>query len=418
MDKLIKRVFGVNELSALLIGELNKPLLMQPTMISETVKSLLTMSTLNNASINDNGDSSVQVNRLTKAGAVVLDISGALVDREMSVPCAASPVSYEGIRFELDRALKAEVRPKHIIARFNSGGGMASGMMELASTVVSLKKENPDVKFHAVIDSSCYSAAFGLAAAFGDIWIPKTGGAGSVGVVLRHVDESKALRKAGIKTNFIYAGKKKVLGNSSNPLSDSDLTSLQSEVDVLYDMFVESVATSLRISVKSVRDTEAGTFMGQDAIDVGFAHNLGTFKDLCESLLNDDNEVSKMDKEGRNVTQAKLDAAHVELKVQREAMVLNENLLAKKTKKAKKAAKKEKAATAHKVALTELIDLSNISASVGAAIIASAPSLSNAKTIITELTSSNSEISYTQRENELKDAQCEWDENLNIKGGT
>jgi len=49
-------------------------------------------------------------------------------------------------------------------------------------------------------------------------------------------------------------------------------------------LFTATVARNLGLSVDDVKKTEAGTFHGEEAIEVGFAHKVGTFDQLLSSL--------------------------------------------------------------------------------------------------------------------------------------
>ena len=399
-DKLIARVLGRNDLSVLLTTELHKPLFINPSMISATVKSLLQVNTDKVKTDRGGNTSSINSYFIDDNKGLVFEINGALVDREMSTPCAVSPASYEALLYGVESALNAEHKPEYIIGRFDSHGGMAAGMLETASAINQLRKDNPDTKFYASIDSSCYSAAFGLAVAFGEIWIPSTGGAGSVGVVRRHVDTSEAEKKEGLQTKYIYAGKKKVLGNPSVPLSDSDLSELQTEINTLYDMFTSSVAEMLDCSVSSVKETEAACYMGQSAIDVGFAHKLGTFKELKTFLSNTSTgEIDTV------TTQAELDAKAAEL------AKLESDLLAATAKlEAEKSAELE--AAAHTAELTKLITLAGLTGAAANVILSTNPTLENAKIMITEMTKTNHDINYAKREAAQKKAVDEWADNV------
>lgn len=47
------------------------------------------------------------------------------------------------------------------------------------------------------------------------------------------------------------------------------------------------------MTVADVRETQAGTFHGKKAIDAGFAHRLGTFDDVLQSLFDDEEQISE-----------------------------------------------------------------------------------------------------------------------------
>lgn len=132
----------------------------------------------------------------------------------------------------------------------------------------------------AVVNGMACSAAYAIASGARRIVSTPTGVSGSIGVVLLHVDYSKALDKAGVTPTFIFAGARKVDGNPYEPLSKGVKSNLQDEVDRFYDLFVSTVAQGRKgLTEKAIRGTEARTFIGQAAKDAGLVDDIGTFED-------------------------------------------------------------------------------------------------------------------------------------------
>ena len=280
-----------NNFLAELHTKISKPLFVQPQLGKSLIDSYLRMGNVEQAHSDSDGvGSSLDVT--IQEGIAVMDISGALVDREMSVPCARSPVSYEAIKMEMESLLDNS-NLTTIIARLDSPGGVASQNMDLSDFIYESRGKGK--KLIAVVDDMAYSAGYSIASAFDEIWITRTGGVGSVGVVSYHEDHSEYLKKQGIKVEYIYAGNKKVFGNPAEPLSKDARADYQHEVTRLYDIFTETVARNLNMSVEDIRATEAGTFHGNDAIKAGFAHKLGTFDDVLQSILEEEQTIDNKD---------------------------------------------------------------------------------------------------------------------------
>ena len=64
---------------------------------------------------------------------------------------------------------------------------------------------------------------------------------GSVGVVLMHREVSRALDNAGVKVNIITAGHYKAAGNMAEPLSGEMRAYIQSNIDSVYELFLQAV---------------------------------------------------------------------------------------------------------------------------------------------------------------------------------
>ena len=199
-------------------------------------------------------------------GNAIIPIHGLLINR-----FSGSYGFVTGYNFIRKQALAASADPdvKTIIYDVNSNGGTVAGCEETADLIYGLNAAQGGKPSVAVVDANCYSAAYMLASQADHIAITPSGGAGSVGVVMMHVDVSKALEDFGVKVTFIHAGEHKVDGNMFEPLSDEVKADLQAEVDAAYDTFVAKVARGRSISDEDVRETEARAYGAQDALALG-----------------------------------------------------------------------------------------------------------------------------------------------------
>jgi len=220
-------------------------------------------------------------------GIAIINVTGALVAHDIIVPCEESPVSYERIKAELIDAID-DSSIEAIVIRLDTPGGEAAQNCDLSDFIFEQRGKKPII---GCVDDAAYSAGFAIASACDQIWITRTGGVGSVGVVSYHLDQSEFNKKVGVKIEFIHAGQRKVDGHPHAPLTDEARDRFQAEVTRLYDLFCETVARNLGMSVEAVKATEATTYHGQQAIDAGFAHKLGTFDDVIDALLSDQNMI-------------------------------------------------------------------------------------------------------------------------------
>jgi capsid assembly protease len=162
----------------------------------------------------------------------------------------------------------------------DSPGGEVSGMFNTADFLSSLRGRVP---IAAIVDDSCYSAAFALASAADRIFVTRTGGTGSIGVFAAHVDYSKLLENEGVAVTYVYSGDKKIEGNSTQPLSNSARGEMQREVDRLRGMFAGLVARNRGVSEESILGTEAGVFMAGDGVPL-LADEVGSVDDALDYL--------------------------------------------------------------------------------------------------------------------------------------
>lgn len=216
----------------------------------------------------------------TAEGAAVISVLGSLVNRGAWLGASSGVTSYEGIKFQLQAAVR-DPKVKGIILDIASPGGEAIGASDAAAAVRAAAAEKPVV---AVVNGMAASAAYWLASGARGIVISEDGVAGSIGVVLLHADFSRALDKAGISPTFIFAGAHKVDANPYEPLGKEVRADLQAEIDTLYGMFTAGVAQGRRLSVDAVRRTEARTYIGSAAVAAGLADAVGTFETALAEL--------------------------------------------------------------------------------------------------------------------------------------
>lgn len=194
-------------------------------------------------------------------GNAVIPVHGSLINRYSWSWSWAT--GYNFIRSQLDAA-NADPDVKRIILDVNSYGGTVAGCPETAEAVA--KSGKPVL---AMVDDSCFSAAYYVASQASRINVVPSGRAGSVGVVLMHMDVSKALEDYGIKVTLLHAGEHKVDGNPYEPLSDAVKAELQADIDACYDQFVATVAKGRKLDEKVVRDTEARCYRAEEALALG-----------------------------------------------------------------------------------------------------------------------------------------------------
>ncbi len=206
-------------------------------------------------------------------GLGVIGIYGPLMHRvlEMEFP-SGGPTTYADIRRAFDLAM-VDDEVQGIVLDIDSPGGEANGVFDLADHIRQARGVKPVT---AVVNESAFSAAYLLASAADRIVLPRTGGAGSIGVIATHADFSRAEDQAGITVTHVYAGARKADFSPHQPLTPEALTVLQGLVDDTYTMFVDTVARNRGMTAKAVRETEAGIFEGKKAVAAKLADEVAS----------------------------------------------------------------------------------------------------------------------------------------------
>ncbi|MBI4890509.1 MAG: S49 family peptidase [Acidobacteria bacterium] len=216
----------------------------------------------------------------TDAGVAIIEVAGSLVNRASGMVAQSGLTSYEQLGSEiLDAATDPLV--KGILLRFDSYGGEANGAWDVASLIEEAARIKP---VWASVDDWALSAGYLLASATDRIWVTRTGGVGSVGIIAMHLDQSGWDAANGLRYTTLFAGDRKNDFNPHEPLSEGARDVLVTEVDRLYGMFVDAVARRRSVSATTVRGTEAGILYGEDALSRGFADRIGTFREALAAM--------------------------------------------------------------------------------------------------------------------------------------
>jgi signal peptide peptidase SppA len=216
-------------------------------------------------------------------GVAVVDIAGVISKKMNLFSDISGGVSTQLIGRAVNQALQ-DPSVRAILLNIDSPGGAVDGTQELAKQIFAARAQKPIV---AYTDGMMASAAYWIGAAAEQIYISgDTTEVGSIGVVATHVDVSKFQEASGIKTTEIVAGKFKRVASSYAPLSDMGRATIQEQVDHVYSVFVQDVATFRGVSPETVvKDMADGRiFIGRQAIEHGLVNGQRSLDALITEL--------------------------------------------------------------------------------------------------------------------------------------
>jgi len=217
---------------------------------------------------------------LTPGGVAIIAARGVLMQRNYWYSSYFGWGSYEGVGLAVDHAL-ANDAVRAILLDIDSPGGTVAGCFDCADKIRAAAQTKP---LWAVANEAAYSGAYALASGAGRLYLPRSAGVGSIGVIKTHIDQSQANQKRGLAVTEIHAGAHKVDGSPNRPLSERARTAAQDEVGRLHELFCATVAAGRGLTPQAVAATEAACFMGQAAIDAGLADALGAFETALADL--------------------------------------------------------------------------------------------------------------------------------------
>lgn len=178
----------------------------------------------------------------------------------------------------------ADPKIKGIIVHVDSPGGAVIGTPGAASAVYQARGIKPII---TLVDGAMASAGAWVGTAADQVFISSSvDQTGSIGVAMRHVDKSKLQQKEGVVVTDIFAGKYKRIASENTPLTESGRDYLQNQVDKLYEIIVQDIATHRGVAVEKVlADMADGKiFIGQQGIEAGLVDGYSSLDELVSEV--------------------------------------------------------------------------------------------------------------------------------------
>jgi signal peptide peptidase SppA len=213
-------------------------------------------------------------------GVAIIPIHGMLTKSASFFSSFMEMTSYDDIEDAIGVALE-DPEVKSILLDVDSPGGEVSGLFDLVDFIYESRETKP---IYAIANDYAFSVAYAIASAASKIFVNRTSGVGSIGVIASHVDVSEFDKKEGIKYTTIFAGDKKNDLSPHEPISNEAIFDLQKEVDRLYGMFVATVARNRNVSIAQIKATQAALYYGADALSLGLADEVANFN-RCLSII-------------------------------------------------------------------------------------------------------------------------------------
>lgn len=213
-------------------------------------------------------------------GVAIFNVFGSLVHRGGFMSSLSGLTSFTQLSSDFNRALKSS-EVHSILMVVDSPGGEVSGAFDFADQVFQARGEKPII---ALVEDLAASAGFLIASAADEVVNTQTGIVGSVGIITVHVDRTEQNAMNGLKVSHIFRGDRKTDGSPDLPLSEEARTAIQNRIDTTFRHFVNVVARNRSMSPEAVVDTQAGLFIGEEGVEIGFADRVGSMQDVLNDL--------------------------------------------------------------------------------------------------------------------------------------
>ena len=174
---------------------------------------------------------------------------------------------------------------KGIVLLINSPGGspVQAGIIHDEIRRLRAHHEKP---IHAVVEESCASAAYYIAAATDQIYVDKASIVGSIGVLMDGFGFTGLMDKLGIERRLMTAGENKGFLDPFSPQSDAQRRHAQAMLDQIHRQFIDSVRQGRGERLKEVPGLFSGLFWtGQQAVELGLADHLGSLDFVAREVF-------------------------------------------------------------------------------------------------------------------------------------
>lgn len=217
---------------------------------------------------------------LSRRGPVALiDVSGPIFRYADVFTEVSAATSTETIATDFNAAMN-DPTVGAVIFTFDSPGGQASGINELANMIHDARGGKP---IGAYIGGMAGSAAYWIASAvdLGLLWIDATGFAGSIGARV-------SAKKPSAQSSSVEVVSQKSPKKAFDPTTEDGRAELQKQANDLAQVFIDTVARNRGVPSATVEaDFGQGRMvMGQEAVDAGLADQVGSLESMIATLKN------------------------------------------------------------------------------------------------------------------------------------
>jgi protease-4 len=141
-------------------------------------------------------------------------------------------------------------------------------------------------KVYAVVEETCASAAYYIAAAADDIYVDKASLVGSIGVLMDGFGFTGLMDKLGIERRLMTAGQNKAMLDPFSPQDPAQKAYLQSMLEEIHQQFIAVVKKGRGDRLKESPDTFSGlVWSGQQAVNIGLADGLGNLDQVAREVV-------------------------------------------------------------------------------------------------------------------------------------
>ena len=175
---------------------------------------------------------------------------------------------------------------KGVVLLINSPGGSPVQAGIINDEIKRLKaKHNKPV--YAVVEETCASAAYYIAAATDKVFVDKASLVGSIGVLMDGFGFTGTMEKLGVERRLITSGENKGFLDPFSPMSDAQKLHAQQMLDQIHAQFIDVVKKGRgeRLKVQTPGLFSGLFWTGQQAVELGLADQVGNLDYVAREVV-------------------------------------------------------------------------------------------------------------------------------------
>lgn len=167
-------------------------------------------------------------------------------------------------------------------------------------------------KVYAVVQETCASAAYYIAAAADSIYVDKASLVGSIGVLMDGFGFTGLMEKLGVERRLLTAGSNKGMLDPFSPQDEAQRAYIQAMLNEIHTQFITVVKQGRGERLRETPDTFSGLiWSGQQAVNLGLADGLGSLDYVAREIVKAEDIVDYTQRENLGLRLAKRFGASV-----------------------------------------------------------------------------------------------------------
>ena len=174
---------------------------------------------------------------------------------------------------------------KAVVLLINSPGGSPVQAGIINDEIHRLRKLH-DKPVYAVVEETCASAAYYIAAAADRIYVDKASIVGSIGVLMDGFGFNRLMDKVGIERRLLTAGENKGFLDPFSPQNATHRAYAQQMLDEIHSQFIAVVRAGRGERLKETPELFSGlAWSGQKAVSLGLADDFGSLDQVAREVV-------------------------------------------------------------------------------------------------------------------------------------